>query len=182
VLDDFVTACRQAAALGDANAAVRTLLSELVANPQQLAKQIPAPTPDDCGLCGFDNTLFEDHDVTIIVVHSRPGVVQPPHDHSMPAFIGVYQGAEAQRFFRRGTTTGDMLVETPGQTIQSGEVLSLGSAAIHAISTADGRWARAVHVYLGPLSSVDRSLYNPATSQPEPMTAKRYDELAMATP
>lgn len=181
MLDDFVTACRHAATSSDAIAEVRTLLTQLVADPKQLANKIPSPGLDDCGRCGADVTLFEDDDVTIIVVHSRPGVSQPPHDHSMPALIGVYEGREAQRFFRRDTTTGDTLVETAGRTINPGEVLSLGSAAIHAISTSDDGWARAVHVYLGPLSSVDRSLYDHATSQPEPMTAARYDELAVAT-
>lgn len=179
MLDDFVTACRQAASSTDPIAEVRTLLGALVADPRLVAAQVPAPTLDDCGLCGADDTLFEDDGVTIIVVHSRPGVSQPPHDHSMPALIGVYEGAEAQRFFRCDTV--GTLFETPGRTIHPGEVLSLGSAAIHAISTADDQWARAVHVYLGPLSSADRSLYDPVTSKPEPMTSARYDELATTT-
>ena len=180
MLDDFVTACRAAAASGDPIAEVRTLLTALVAEPEQLARQVPSPASDDGGLCGAEAILFEDDDVTIIVVHSRPHVRQPPHDHSMPAIIGVYQGAEVQRFFHRDASSADTLHETPGRTIHPGEVLSLGSSTIHAISTADDRWARAVHVYLGPLSSVDRSLYDPITSLPEAMTSARYDALCVA--
>lgn len=180
MLEDFVIACRGAASSPDALTEVRSLLTGLVADPARLADRIPTPPPGECGLCGADITLFEDDDVTIIVVHSRPGMIQPPHDHSMPALIGVYEGGESQRFFRRDATADDALVQTPGRTIHSGEVLSLGSSTIHAISTSDDRWSRAVHVYLGPLSSVDRSLFDPATSQPEPMTTARYDELSVA--
>jgi len=180
MLDDFVTACRAAASAANPIAEVRELLTDLVADPDQLAGRIPPPAGDDCGRCGSDLILFEDRDVTIFVVHSRPGVQQPPHDHAMPALIGVYEGGETQRFFHRDTSTGNALTETPGRTIRPGEVLSLGSSTIHAISAADERWARAVHVYLGPLSSVDRSLYDPTTCQPEPMTTTRYDELSVA--
>lgn len=44
------------------------------------------------------------------------------------------------------------------------------------------RWSRAVHVYLGALSSIDRSLFDPDTFDEEPMTVERYAEFCRPEP
>ena len=83
----------------------------------------------------------------------------------------MHEGNEVQRAFRR---EGGSLVRSGGADIGPGDVLALGPWAVHAIS-ANGTWCRAVHVYLGSLSSIDRSLFDPETFDEEPMTDERYE-------
>lgn len=154
-------------------------MERLVAEPSALAEQIPEPiTGPGSSVAGSDEILFEDESLTVFVVHSAPDVEQPPHDHLISAVIGVYEGVEEQRYFRRD---GESLIRCGGADIVPGEVLTLGPTAVHAIS-AGGRWCRAVHVYLGALSSIDRSLFDPDTFVEEPMTAERYEELCRRRP
>ena len=143
----------------------------LVAEPAVVAAQIREPVVvPGSSIAGVDEIVFEDESLTVLVVHSAPDVRQPPHDHLISAVIGVYEGIEEPRYFRRN---GGSLVRSGGADIGPGDVLTLGPAAIHAIS-ATGSWCRAVHVYLGALDSVDRSLFDPDTYDDEPMTVERY--------
>lgn len=171
MVDEFVTRCR-ALVVGDSPVVeIRQAMEQLVAEPAALAEQIPEPAGRAArSIAGFDEILFEDESLTVFVVHSAPGVQQPPHDHRVSAVIGVYEGVEEQRYFRRD---GGSLVSSGAADIGPGEVLTLGPAAVHAIS-ASKAWCRAVHVYFGALSSIDRSLFHPATFDEEPMTVERY--------
>ena len=54
--------------------------------------------------------------------------------------------------------------------------------AIHAIGAADGAWTRALHVYLGGLSTVRRSIFHPETMAEEPLTLGRYVAWCRPTP
>lgn len=180
VLADFIETCRSLAVGERPVVEITSAMEQLVANPTELAAKIPQP-PDgpDASVAGIDQILFEDHSVTVFLVHSRPGVVQPPHDHLISAVIGVYEGAEEQRYFRRD---GDTVVPSGGATIEPGQVLTLGPSAIHAIAAVGSAWCRAVHVYLGPLSSIDRSLFDPVTFAEEPLTTDRYDHFCTTGP
>ena len=48
--------------------------------------------------------------------------------------------------------------------------------AVHAIAAAGPEQCRAIHVYLGPISTVERSLFHPETFAEEPLTIERYAE------
>ncbi|MEQ8438404.1 MAG: hypothetical protein RIB65_13000 [Ilumatobacter fluminis] len=170
ILDEFVERCRTIASGDDPVAALTREMERLVADPSALGETVSVPTAG-ASIAGFDEIVFEDDSVTVYLVHSAPDVVQPPHDHLMSAVIGVYEGRERHRFFRRSR---DVPVPSGTADVDAGDVLALGPSAIHAIS-APGAWCRAVHVYLGSLSSVDRTLFDPDTLDAEPMTAERYD-------
>lgn len=172
-LGSFIAQCRSLAAQEQAVVDIARAMQQLVASPASLAAQIPEPIISaESSIAGLDEILFEDESLTVFVVHSAPDVQQPPHDHLVSAVIGVYEGVEAQRYFRRDGAT---LVPSGGAEIGPGEVLTLGPTAVHAIGAPSG-WCRAVHVYLGALSSIDRSLFDPETFDEEPMTVERYDE------
>lgn len=177
-LAEFVETCRSLAVGPQPVVEIIRAMEQLVGDPAALASTIPQP-PDspDASVAGLDEILFEDDTITVFLVHSRPGVEQPPHDHLISAVIGVYAGAEQQRYFRREAGG---LVPSGGTTIEPGDVLTLGPAAIHAISAAGATWCRAVHVYLGSLSSIDRSLFHPVTFSEEPMTTDRYEEFCLS--
>ena len=173
MVEEFIRTCRMLVVGDSPVVEIARALEQLVAEPTALAAQIPEPVErPDGSVAGFDELLFEDDSLTVFVVHSAPGIQQPPHDHLVSAVIGVYEGIEEQRYFRRH---GGSLVPSGAADIGPGDVLTLGPNAVHAIS-ASGRWCRAVHVYLGALSSIERSLFDPDTFDEEPMTVERYAE------
>ena len=172
VLDGFVERCRTIVVGDDPVVALTNEMERLVADPSVLRRIIPIPTTRE-SVAGFEQIVFEDEDLTVFVVHSAPDVVQPPHDHLMSAVIGVYEGSERHRLYRRDAGA---LVHSGGADVGVGEVLLLGPSAIHAIS-APTEWCRAIHLYVGSLTTADRSLFDPDTGAEEPMTADRYAEL-----
>ncbi len=175
VMAKFVDACREAAAGNDARERIAALLRELVANPVELASmlepnEVVDVTPSGLAL-GGDRVFFEDDSVAVMTVDTLPGVLQPPHDHLINAFIGCFEGCEQQRFFVRGD---DGVRAVPGRLLEAGEVLVLGADAIHAISAPLHERARAVHVYLGPISTIDRSVFHPETFEESPFETATY--------
>jgi len=180
VLATFVTACRDAVDDGtDLPQTVAALLRELVADAAQLAASVPPFSDDEVKTStrgfrlGGEHVLHRSDDLTIMVLDTLPGVLQPAHDHAMNAFIGVFEGCEEQRFWAR-TATG--IESATGRLLEAGEVVALGERAIHAISAPAGVRARAVHVYLGDIYDVERSVFEPDTMVEHPMTSDRYDE------
>ncbi len=180
VLDAFVSACRAAVDGGtDVPQTIAGLLRDLVADPAALATAVPVFSADDVTTSprgfrlGGEAVLHRAPDLTVMVLDTLPGVVQPAHDHAMNAFIGVFEGCEQQRFWTR---TADGVEATTGRLLEAGEVVALGERAIHAISAPAGEAARAVHVYLGDIYDVERSVFEPDTMAEHPMTSDRYDE------
>ena len=159
----FVNECRNAASASDAVTATRVVVREAV---RELASGVVALPPLDsiCArysgelLLGHDQTLFEDDTATVVIVETEPGHLQPPHDHSMCAVIGVFEGGERNRFYRR---TGGRARLATRRVVRPAEVIALRERTVHAISAEAGEPCRALHVYLGPLSSRPRSLFHP---------------------
>lgn len=177
MLNDFIAQCRDLVAGDEPVVAVRAAMDDLLtAHAHELADAYPAPT-DSTSISGESNTLFEDDTLSVMTVHTPPGVAQPPHDHLMSVVIGGYAGVEQQRLFRR-TPGSDVDIEFTGtKDIGRGDILVLGPQGVHAIDAAGPEWASAVHVYLGRLSATKRSLFHPDTFVEEPLTLDRYDTL-----
>ncbi len=175
MLDDFVTTCRSAAVGPDPLSAIRSAAEQLVASPLGLATDHPAPI-ECAAISGHSDYLFEDDNLTVVLVHTPPGVLQPPHDHAMPVVIAGYAGTELHRLFRRSGAGAVSLTPSGHNNVGPGEVFALGSNAVHAIDASPGGWSSAVHIYLGDLSSASRSLFNPETGAGRPFTADRYDD------
>ena len=180
VLEAFVTACENAVASStDVPRSIAGLLRELVSDHAGLAATVPAFSDDEVDTSaqghrlGGEAVLHRAADLTVMVLDTLPGVIQPAHDHAMNAFIGVFEGCEEQRFWTR---TSDGVEATTGRLLEAGEIVALGERAIHAISSPEGQAARAVHVYLGDIYDVERSVFEPETMTEYPMTSDRYDE------
>ena len=172
----FVSECRDAASATDAVTATRGAVRQAV---RALASEVFELPPLDSVfarrsgdlLLGSDQTLYEDDRVTIAIVETEPGHVQPAHDHSMCAVIGVFEGGERNRFFRR---TGNRAHLATRRVVRPGEVIALRERTVHAISAEAGERCRALHVYLGPLSSRPRSLFHPESGREEPFDLDTY--------
>ena len=179
VLTTLVANCRSALQSDDPRREIHRLLNDFVADPEATAAAIPAFADDEVETSprgfrlGGEHVAHEDPDLTVMVLDTLPGVVQPPHDHSMPAFIAVFEGAEEQRFWTR---TAEGITPTPGRLLEAGQVLALGERGIHAISAPADTPARAVHVYLGDIYDIDRSIFHPDTLEEFPMSSERYDD------
>jgi len=183
VLEELVTTCKAALDSDSPHQTIHAAMVELFADPAALADQIPAFTDDEVATSprgfrlGGEHVAHQTDDLTVMVLDTLPGVLQPAHDHSMNVVIGVFEGIEDQRFWAR---TDDGIAPAAGRSLEPGDVIPLGARAIHAISAPEGKAARAIHVYLGNIYDVERSLFDPASLEEHPFTAARYDEYCQA--
>ena len=128
---------------------------------------------------GDDVILFEDDTVSIHHCRFDPGLHVPPHDHRMTAIIGVYEGAEVNHFYVSGESGLD---RKSSKRIDTGEVLSMGPDAIHSVELGSPEASYAIHVYLGNLTNIDRTLYDWDTADTYPYTRQKYFELLKQRP
>ena len=183
VIEKLVATCQAALDSDSPHQTIHAAMVELFADPTALAAQIPHFTDDDVDTSprgfrlGGEHIAHQTDDLTVMVLDTLPGVLQPPHDHSMNVVIGVFEGTEEQRFWAR---TDDGVAPAAGRSLETGDVIPLGARAIHAISAPAGQAARAIHVYLGNIYDVERSLFDPTTLEEHPFTGERYDEYCQA--
>ncbi len=174
--DAFVSDCRRAVTAEDPLGAVRSVVQDAVdALTRNQAALEPLAARYACRsgeiLLGHDRTLYEDAEVTVVVVETEPGHLQPPHDHGMCAVIGAFEGAESNRFFRRD---GSSVVPATQRVVHPGEVIAMREDSVHAISADGQTQSRALHVYLGALSATSRTLFHPDTGAGEPFDFDTY--------
>ncbi|MEM7567320.1 MAG: hypothetical protein AAF321_08830 [Pseudomonadota bacterium] len=146
-LDGFVANARKAAAADDPVAATCTTLARAL---DAAALAGPIDTPAD------ETLLYEDDTISVWHERFRPDEELPPHDHGMVAVLGVYAGREANRLWRRegGWRAGGTLVLAPR------EFHLFGPDDVHSVQALDGQPSFGLHVYLGALTRVTRSLYD----------------------
>lgn len=150
-IETLVARLRSVARQPDAARRVRDLLDATMADPHGVAAGMPTFPEDDV-------ILYEDDSISIWHSRFQPGVSVPPHDHQMSATIGVYQGSERNDFFENDPDGG---IRRSSETILApGDVLSIGPNAIHAVTCVSEIPCCGIHVYLGNLTEVERSLFD----------------------
>ena len=151
----LIADCQEATAseATDVRGQVRELLLRVVAEPAGVAEVL---AKDEAGL----NVLYSSPDLTILNVIWAPGMTLAPHDHRMWAAIAVYAGSEENSFFKRGV---ERIARAGGRVAQTGDVLSLGAEAIHAVHNPQQRFTGAIHVYGGDFVNQPRSQWDPDT-------------------
>ena len=150
VIEEFVKAAREAASDPEPTKAVRKLLFDTLADGEAIADAIAAQEEDEI-------LLHEDNTVSIWTCRFLPDRVVPPHEHKMDVHIGVFRGAEKNILYRRDAGA---LKLAKNKTVGTGEVFSLGADGIHAVTAGGDEPSLALHVYLGPLMQVERSLFD----------------------
>lgn len=162
-VDHFVESCK-----GRSASAVKELLAEALLDPESIKQALAAIGKDRQlgeGSIG-DLVIFQSPDLTVLKASVPAKFKSPPHNHTMWAVIGVYDGQENNTLYRR---SGEGLETAGGKDLQVADVLVLGADAIHAIENPLERTSHAIHVYGGEIASAQRSLWNPFTLKEEPL-------------
>jgi len=121
LLTDCLAAVRGEA---DGRVAVKDVLTRVLDDADAVAGALGR---DEGGL----DLLYVSPELTVLNAIWAPGMGLYPHDHRMWAVIGIYGGVEDNALYRRGP---DGIVASGGRTLRVGDVLSLGSQAIHSVS------------------------------------------------
>ena len=152
----------------DARLRVKSILQEIVADPDWVAAGMLNYEEDDV-------ILYEDDNVSIWHCRFPVGYSVPAHDHQVTATIGVYSGAERNDFWESDGQGG--ICKSSEQVITAGNVLQIGPSAIHSVGCSSDIPTCGIHVYLGWLTKVERSLFDVATGKTMPFDDENYRRL-----
>lgn len=150
ILADLVANARKAAASDDSAAAIRAVLADTQRFRDEMADAIAVSEEDEI-------LLFEDDTCSIWTCRYDADVVLAPHEHAMPVHVAVYRGTEIEVLYKREP---GRLRHGGNKAVPAGDVISLGRDAIHAITSEGPGQSHAIHIYEGPLTRVERSLFD----------------------
>ncbi|MBO68369.1 MAG: hypothetical protein CL398_08655 [Acidiferrobacteraceae bacterium] len=150
-LEILVADFRRASVADDATSAVRILMEDVVSDPQSIHDIVPESFPNDM-------LLYEDESISIWHCRFVPGQTTPPHDHQVTAIIGIYQGTECNDLYEM--YSGISLRKTDEIILSAGGVLEMSPSTIHAVSCVSIEPCCGIHVYLGRLTVVERSIFD----------------------
>jgi predicted metal-dependent enzyme (double-stranded beta helix superfamily) len=161
-LEAFIEACKRLVREPHAPRLALELMREALADTAAVAKAV---TPLEGKANALDAPLFRSGELTVLNATLRPGFVSIAHDHGMWAVIGIYDGEEANTFYRRA---GDGLEESNHRTIHAGEAILLGEDVVHAIENPLATPTLGLHVYGGDLIAARRSMWDPTAGREHP--------------
>ena len=141
--------------------AVRELLERTMSTPTELGDVFE---PSRGGL----DLLYVSDELTVLHVVWAPGMRLFPHDHQMWANIGIYAGQEDNTFYRRLEEDRHAVHETGGKELRVGDVLTLGTDAIHAVTNPLDKLTAAIHIYGGDFVNNPRSQWGPGPLEERP--------------
>jgi predicted metal-dependent enzyme (double-stranded beta helix superfamily) len=167
-LDSLVEVLKTASRAPEPVKNIKAIMDQVFLDPVNIAKHMPSFTEDDV-------IIHEDESVSIWHCRFQPGVSVPPHNHQMTATIGVYAGEERNTFYRAGSNNG--LVRDNAVDMVPGNVLSLKPSDIHSVRCTSEQPSCGIHVYLGPLSRIERSLFDWESGEAMPFTESAYEQL-----
>lgn len=169
-LNRLVETCREAVSSADPVAGVRAALSLVTAEPEKTIAEIPA-------FEGEDYVLHRSDDLSVFLVRQAPNTAGPPHDHGMTAVISMLEGVEIHRRYRRD---GDSIALDREQTAVPGGILVLAPRDVHAIANPDSAPSLGVHVYLGDIVGIERTLWDPTSGEALAFTLEAYESRVRA--
>ena len=178
ILDEIVDQIRQAAASDERSSAIQTIMRGSQSREDEFAEAIAAMNEEEV-------LLFEDKTCSIWTCRYHSGVVLAPHEHCMSAHIAVYRGVEVEVFYKREP---GRLCHCGNSLVGAGDVVQLDHDAVHAV-TADGdgqshagqshvAQSHAIHVYEGPLTQIQRSLFDWVTGEAVEFTMENFHAMA----
>ena len=144
--DRFIEDCKLAVGVGQK--AVRELVLEAVADPSGIFSELGEPTKPGV------YPLYHADDLTVINFVWAPCMTLLPHNHNMFAVIGIYSGREDNIFWRRiddgvGNGTGPGIEAAGADSMEPGQVATLGRDIIHSVANPITKLTSAIHVYGG---------------------------------
>jgi predicted metal-dependent enzyme (double-stranded beta helix superfamily) len=164
--DRFVEDCLQAIKESNPEAAVKELVERAIASPGEIEAAIG--TPSEGGL----HRLYVSPELTVLNVVWAPLMTLYPHNHNCWAVIGIYGGAEDNRFYRR-RAEGVGLEEVNGRSLQEQETIVLGERAIHGVHNPRRAYTGALHIYGADFFSTPRSEWESPEAPEQPYSVER---------
>ena len=159
-LDQFITDLR--ATLPErSRQPMKDVVARAVSDPAALMRRIGEP--DKAGV----QVLHRSPDLTVLNLLWAPRQIALPHDHRMPALIGMYTGREDNIFWRRvgaGEDGAGGRIEAAGaKALCARDCAVLGRDIIHSVTNPIPRLTGAIHVYGGDFFGMERSEWDPET-------------------
>ncbi|MEW2508471.1 hypothetical protein ACQPXB_09905 [Amycolatopsis sp. CA-161197] len=170
-LSDLILAARRAGGAPDPAAALLRLQREVAASAAEVLRRLPGSGVDE-------HVLHAEPTLTLLRVEIGPRTEYPPHDHLIPACIAVLEGRETNTFYR---ADGSGLTGVGETDTAAGSVLPMDERVIHSVANRTAERSVALHVYLGDLFQLSRTIWDPATGTPGPYSDERYFALARTT-
>tara|TARA_B100000686_G_C16804126_1_gene988569 strand:+ start:5814 stop:6365 length:552 start_codon:yes stop_codon:yes gene_type:complete len=159
---------RQAAVSNNAMSVVESIMINAIKYLKRTNKKVQKFISNDV-------MLYEDESVSIWHCCFTPGLTTPPHDHQIPAIIGIYRGVERNEFYELYAP--NKIQKTSEAIISAGETLQIGPHTIHSVGCLANQPCYGIHVYLGKLTGVRRSLFDLAMGERIPYTEEAYSRL-----
>jgi predicted metal-dependent enzyme (double-stranded beta helix superfamily) len=159
----FISDCRSALDGDRASRNVREIVARAVGDPAEVARGLDAPT-----VGGF-HVLHRSTELTVLNVLWPAGMIIMPHNHSLWAVIGVYNGREDNVLWRQLPEDANGRIEAAGaKTLAAGDTIVFGADVIHSVVNPLGRTTGAIHIYGGDFFDVSRSEWDPESLHEKP--------------
>ena len=169
-LEQFVADCRLAISDDRSLRALREVVARAVSDPAAVMKALGEPSRGEL------RKLYRSDDLTVLNVVWLPNMVLLPHNHNMPAAIGIYSGREDNIFWQR--TRGEPKIEAKAaKALCDRDAVILGRDIIHSVTNPIGRLTGALHVYGGDFFNEPRSEWDPETLLERPYDPERVKRL-----
>jgi predicted metal-dependent enzyme (double-stranded beta helix superfamily) len=147
---------------------MKEVVARAVSDPAALMRAIGEP--EKAGV----QILHKAPDLTVMNLLWAPRQIAMPHDHRLPAVIGMYTGREDNVFWRRVDHPRKFQIEAAGgEALGTGDATILGHDIIHSVINPLDRISAAIHVYLGNFLEIERSMWDPETLVEEPYDLKK---------
>lgn len=167
-LDAFIAACRDAQRRDGSHKPVHELLARAVSEPGAVMRALGEPQRPQIA------TLYRSDELTVLNVVWGPGMIIPPHNHSMWAVIGVYTGREDNIFWRKLPGDAAGRIEAAGaRTLGARDAVPLGRDIVHSVVNPLDRLTGAIHVYGSDFFTARRSEWDAETLSEHPYSAER---------
>jgi predicted metal-dependent enzyme (double-stranded beta helix superfamily) len=167
-IEGFVAAARRALASASPQQAMRALLQSTVTLLSSRSGRWIEHEGDEL-------LLVAGPALTVYHIALSPGIHYPPHDHRMPAVIGLYRGTETSFSYRRN---GKALVRTARHDHAAPCVATLPADAIHSVVNMGDEPSAAIHVYFGNLPAIERSIWDADLHEERPFDNRYYFDQA----
>ncbi|MGW4490366.1 hypothetical protein ACWEOE_42020 [Amycolatopsis sp. NPDC004368] len=170
-LTALIHAARRAGAAADSAAELVRLQREVAASAADVLGWLPGAGVDE-------EVLHTEPTLTLLRVEIPPRTEYPPHDHLIPACVAVLDGCETNTFYR---ADGPRLAVAGETDTAAGAVLPMDARVIHSVANRTAGRSVALHVYLGDLFGLSRTIWDPATGEPGPYSDERYFALTRSS-
>ena len=161
--DQFVADCRAALDGAASSRNVREVVARAMGDSAAVLRGLGERKP------GGIVPIHRSADLTVIDVMWPPNMVIMPHNHTMWAVIGVYDGREDNILWRRLPAGANGRIEAAGaKALATGDVQVFGPEIIHSVVNPLSRVTGAIHVYGGDFFAVERSEWDPDSLEERP--------------